>query len=105
MYRKYNSKKTELDGITFASRKEAARYAELKLLEKAGQISGLALQVPFELLPKTKDERGVKYVADFVYRQNGKTVAEDVKGCKTREYILKRKLFKLIYPEIEFRET
>ena len=44
-------------------------------------------------------------MADFRYEENGKLVVEDVKGVRTREYILKRKMFKYRYPEIEFRES
>lgn len=105
MYRKYSNRKTKLDGICFDSKKEAERYAELNLLQKSGAISNLRLQVPFELLPKTKDERSVKYIADFVYQTGEQTVVEDVKGYRTREYILKRKLFKYRYPDVTFREV
>ena len=76
----------------FDSKREANRYAELKLLERAGEISDLKLQVPFELIPKQPGERSVKYIADFVYLEGGKSVVEDVKGKKTRDYIIKRKL-------------
>lgn len=89
---KYNARKTTVDGITFDSKREANRYAELKLLERAGEISDLKLQVPFELIPKQPGERAVKYIADFVYTEDGQTVVEDTKGVKTPVYILKRKL-------------
>ena len=89
---KYRNRKTVYDGITFDSQREASRYAELKLLERAGEISDLKLQVPFELIPKQSGERAVKYIADFVYLEGGKSVVEDVKGKKTRDYIIKRKL-------------
>ena len=104
MKTKYRSKKTTLDGIQFDSKKEAQRYAELLLLQKGGIISDLKLQVKFEIIPKQKDERAAHYIADFVYQENGKTVAEDTKGYKTKEYILKRKLFKYNYPDINFKE-
>jgi len=105
---KYHSKKTIIDGIVFDSKAEAYRYMELKRLEKAGAIQDLRLQVPFELIPTqratdTIDSRGRKhrgrvieracvYKADFVYIENGRMVVEDVKGCKTPEYMIKRKL-------------
>lgn len=94
---KYGNRKTELDGRTFDSRKEATRYAELQLMQRAGLISDLQTQVPFEVVPSQKRngktvERPVKYVADFVYTENGETVVEDAKGMKTKEYIIKRKL-------------
>lgn len=99
---KYRNLKTEVDGEKFDSRKEARRYQELLILEKAGEISGLERQKPFVLVPALKDkktgkvlERAVIYKADFVYRdQSGRTVVEDVKSeiTKTPAYIIKRKL-------------
>ena len=94
---KYRSRKTEIDGIVFDSAKEARRYTELRLMQHVGQISGLELQKEFELIPaqytgKRCIERAVKYRADFVYIENGETVVEDVKGVRTKEYIIKRKL-------------
>ena len=110
---KYNAHKTVIDGIEFPSKHEANRYCELKLLERAGVISDLRLQVDFELIPnqyrmekrygkngkelKDKEvllERKVVYRADFVYTdKDGKTVVEDTKGFRTTEYVLKRKMF------------
>jgi len=107
---KFNAKKITLDGKTFDSKKEASRYSELKLLEKAGQISDLDTQVTFCLIPKQTDENGrvleraCTYKADFVYTENGKRVVEDVKGCKTKEYIIKRKLM-LFTHGIRIREV
>lgn len=97
---KYGNRKTELDGMIFDSRKEAARWCELKLMERAGLITDLFRQFPFTILPAQRNEKGkvierpVKYVADFVYtdKNTGKTVVEDAKGVRTKEYILKRKM-------------
>ena len=95
---KYRNRKTIVDGIEFDSMKEANRWAELKLLERAGKITFLERQVSFVLIPKqVRDgkvlERQVVYKADFAYKdENGEDVVEDVKGIKTKEYILKRKL-------------
>jgi len=89
---KYHNKKTVVDGITFDSKKEADRYVELSIMQKAGTIQGLKTQVPFELIPKQKGERACKYVADFTYTENGEQVVEDVKGKRTPEYVMKRKL-------------
>jgi hypothetical protein len=105
MYNKYNAKKTEVDGIIFASKAEANRYCELKLLHKVGKIHDLNWQVPYELVPKQKGERAVKYIADFVYFEDGKMIVEDCKGIKTPQYIIKRKLFKQLYPQYVFRES
>ena len=94
---KYGAKKVNVDGITFDSQKEARRYKDLSLLERAGRIQDLRLQVKYELIPAQRIdgkvvERACSYVADFVYTENGKTVVEDTKGFKTQEYIIKRKL-------------
>lgn len=100
---KYGNRKTEVDGLEFDSRKEAERWCELKLLERAGEIYDLQSQVPFILIPVQKDESGkllereIKYVADFTYRdcKTGRLTVEDVKSPITRknkEYIIKRKL-------------
>jgi hypothetical protein len=104
---KYGSRKVTVDGITFDSRKEAARYQELKLLERVEAIKNLQRQVEFELIPSQRingkvAERPCKYVADFVYLEdlNFKSpdgpiwnkVVEDTKGFKTKDYIIKRKL-------------
>lgn len=91
---KYHNRKTEIDGIVFDSKREAQRYAELQLLQRAGEIRDLSMQVEFELIPKQDGERACKYKADFVYHMadTGKMVVEDVKGKRTREYIIKRKL-------------
>ena len=96
---KYNSKKTVVDGQVFDSRKEAKRYQELALLENVGAIKNLSRQVKFVLIPSQRDEatgkvveRECSYKADFEYTEDGKTVVEDVKGFKTKEYIIKRKL-------------
>ena len=91
---KYHNRKVEIDGIKFDSTKEGERYLELKLLLKAGKIRDVQMQVEVELIPKQGGERACKYKADFVYHMadTGKMVVEDVKGKRTREYIIKRKL-------------
>lgn len=106
---KYNSKKTVVDGIAFDSKREARRYQELKALEKAGRITDLKLQVPYTLMSSTKDAngktiRGIKYIADFVYRENGQEVVEDCKGYRTEVYKIKKKLMLMIYG-ITIRES
>ena len=97
---KYNAKKTVVDGIQFDSAKEAKRYAKLRDMAEAGEIQGLCLQMPFELVPSFECDgvkyRGMKYVADFVYYRDGKVVVEDCKGFKTAEYKLKKKLMAYI---------
>ena len=106
-YSKYRNRKVEIDGIVFDSVKEGRRYQELKLLEKAGYVKDIKLQVPFVLLPSQKNnegkvaERKVSYVADFVYdeQRDGewRSVVEDVKGVRTEVYRLKRKLMLFIH--------
>jgi len=96
---KYQNQPTVLDGIRFDSKREANRYAELKILEKAKVISNLQLQVAFPIIPAQtgglRKELAASYVADFVYMENGKQIIEDTKGVKTKDYLLKRKLMKL----------
>lgn len=98
---KYGAKKTEENGITFDSKREANRYKQLKLLEQVGKIDNLELQVEFELQPayEIEGERKlpIKYVADFVYTEDGKMIVEDAKGLKTDVYKLKRKMFEYKY--------
>ena len=101
--RKYGNRKVIHDGIEFDSMKEANRYCELKLMQRAGVISDLQLQVPFELIPSQRIdgnvvERAVNYVADFTYNgPDGVQVVEDTKGYKTPEYIIKRKLMLYVH--------
>lgn len=106
---KYHAQKTIVDGIKFDSKKEAERYSELKLLEKAGKIQNLELQVEYELIPPFKSagrviERACKYRADFRYTENGETIVEDAKGLRTEAYKIKRKLLSWRYGII-IRET
>lgn len=109
---KYGNKKITVDGITFDSKKEARYYLLLREMEKKGEISGLRLQVPYELIPavykeetiqlKTKSktvtkciQRAIHYVADFVYTKDGNECVVDVKGghaTMTKEFLLKKKL-------------
>jgi hypothetical protein len=87
----------------YASKLEAARAAELQLLERAGTISELREQVRYILIPAQYDanrtllERACIYIADFTYRRDGRLVVEDTKGCKTPDYIIKRKLMLYVH--------
>lgn len=122
---KYGAKKTVVNGIEFDSKKEAKRYTELHLLETAGAISDLRMQVKFVLIPAQREpdsvgpkggikkgkliEREVDYIADFVYKtQTGETVVEDVKGYKGggayELFKIKRKLMLYIH-KIKVKEV
>ncbi len=109
MKSKYNNKKTIVNGIKFDSIKEGKRYSNLNLLLRGGLISDLELQPRFEIIPKHKfngiTQRKRSYVADFMYKQDGVTIVEDVKGFKTDVYKLKRALFLTQYPQYRFIET
>lgn len=99
---KYKNSKIKVGGEVFDSQREYNRYRELVLLERAGQVSDLKRQVKFELIPSQKvngkvAERACTYVADFVYTEGGKTVVEDTKGFRTKDYIIKRKLMLFIH--------
>lgn len=111
---KYKNKKAEcLSGHVHDSRKEARRCNELAMLERLGEISGLEIQKKYVLIPARKyknmpDERKCQYIADFVYISDGKLIVEDTKGYKTKDYIIKRKLFKDRYcrnGDIIFKEV
>lgn len=119
-YHKYNAKKVVLDGIRFDSTREAERWKELCLLQRAGKIHDLRRQVKYELIPEQREpdsfgprgglirgktiEKACCYYADFVYTEDGQTVVEDVKGMRTPEYVIKRKLLLWRYG-IRIRET
>lgn len=126
MTHKYHAKKTVYNGITFDSKGEARRYAELRMLERAGRIKDLRMQVPISLIPsiyfdkETQTyyfdfekpykkgivciQREKKYVADFVYIEDGVEIVEDFKGYRTDEYKHKKNMLKKLYG-IEIRET
>ena len=104
MKSKYHNKKVMIDGIKFDSKKEANRYQELKLMQRAGIIRDLQRQVKYVLIPSQKGddgrviERPCTYIADFVYvDENGKKVVEDTKGYRTSDYKIKRKLMLYIH--------
>lgn len=106
---KYHNIKTYLNGEKFDSRKEASRWKELCLMQRAGLITNLNRQVNYILIPSQYIdgkcvERSVSYVADFVYKQNGELIVEDTKGKKTPEYVIKRKLMLQVYG-IRIKET
>lgn len=126
-YRKYGNRKVVVEGIQFDSKKEARRYQELRLLERAGEIHDLQRQVKFVLIPTQREfngremyksgpkkgtfkpgriiEREVAYIADFVYFLPDNTrIVEDTKGVRTKEYIIKRKLLLWRYG-IKIREV
>lgn len=101
---KYRNKKTVVDGLTFDSAHEARVWQELRLLERAGQITDLKRQVrfPFEV-------NSVKigtFVADFTYMENGALVVVDAKSAPTAKlpvYVMKKKLMRALY-SIEVQE-
>ena len=108
---KYKNKKTTIDGLIFASKLEAKRYTELKLLEKQGIITNLKLQPSYDIIPSFKKNnktyRKSTYKADFSYYDNetNKEVVEDTKGFKTPVYMLKKKLFEYQYPNLTITEV
>jgi hypothetical protein len=106
---KYNAQKTVVDGITFDSQREADYYCELKLRVQAGELTGFDLQPEFLLQPgfkhNGKSYREIKYRADFrLYHKDGQIEIVDVKGHRTKEYQIKKKLLLKKYPEMWFTE-
>jgi hypothetical protein len=108
---KYGAVKTKVNGKVFDSKAESKRYVVLSMLEKLGEITNLRTQVPY-ILHSDKDIdrckeykiRPIKYLADFVYLQDGMEVVEDCKGHRTQIYIMKNKLMKIVHG-IEIKET
>lgn len=92
---KYRNIKTTIDGITFDSKTESIRYVHLKTLLKAGAISDLILQPKFKI--EVNGQKICTYIADFQYKENGKTIVEDSKGVRTPVYRLKAKLVKALH--------
>lgn len=95
---KYGNVVTERDGIKFHSAKEARRYGELKLLERAGEVYGLRLQPRFPL--EVNGKLICTYVGDFEYSPKDikdRPIVEDAKGFRTPEYKLKAKLFEALF--------
>lgn len=110
---KFGNQKITINGTESDSIREYSRLEELKLLQRAGAIRNLKTQVSFVLIPSQKgvhrNERPTKYIADFVYEQLQPTgdwqqVVEDSKGCRTKDYIIKRKLMLYIHG-ISIKET
>lgn len=112
-YSKYHAKKITVDGITFDSKHEAQRWAELKRMQERKLITELRRQVRFILIPTQRGpssgffKKGIHkgepkpgkvlesecvYIADFVYYNGSEMIVEDAKGMRTRDYVIKRKL-------------
>lgn len=103
---KHLNRKTVVDGISFASAKEAHRYSELRVLSRVGKVQGLTCQIGFPLI--VNGVTVAKYVCDFLYfDENGTKIVEDVKSDHTRKlpvYRLKAKMFAAQYG-FEIREV
>lgn len=100
---KYRAQRTTVDDIKFASKREARRYGELKLLAQAGVIQNLTCQPRFPL--RVNNQLICTYVGDFSYFENNARVIEDSKGYRTREYITKRKLLLALNTGLDHREV
>jgi len=106
---KYRAQPVFVDGIRFDSKREAKRWQELKLLERAGEISDLERQVSIDLLGRDgpiltdSGKRVRRYVADFRYFDHklGAHVIEDAKGFPTAEYKIKRAILAAMGVEIK----
>ena len=108
---KYKNKKVVYKDMKFDSKKEYLRYLVLEDMQRKGEISGLQLQVPFVLVPPFQlnniKYKGIRYIADFVYKKDGKLVVEDVKPSakfQTDVYKIKKKLMAYTH-KIEIKEV
>jgi len=106
---KYRNIPITVNGIKFDSKAEYKRFVELELLQKAGKIFDLQMQKDFELQPSFQDNQGekrrsIKYIADFVYKENGAIIVEDLKSKITAEdstYIIKKKMLLWLFKREE----
>ena len=108
---KYKNKKVVYKDMKFDSKKEYLRYLVLEDMQRKGEISGLQTQVPFVLVPpfelNGKKYKGIKYIADFVYKKDEQTIVEDVKpsaNFQTDVYKIKKKFMAYIH-KIEIKEV
>ena len=99
---KYRNVKVDLDGHKFDSKKEANRYAELKMLMRAREVTDLEVHPRYDLI--INGTKICSYIPDFRYKRAGALVIEDVKGVRTKEYLLKKKLMKALH-NVEVVET
>lgn len=107
---KFNAKKKVVDGIKFDSKAEADYYQQLKLRLRAGEIKGFGRQPKFEILPKFekhgKKYRPITYTADFeIHHLDGSVEIVEVKGMRTKDYMLRMKLFNFQYRDLKFTEV
>lgn len=105
---KYKNKKVVYKDMKFDSKKEYLRYLVLEDMQRKGEISEMKIQVPFVLVPpfelNGKKYKGIRYIADFVYKKDGKVIVEDTKGYRTDVYKIKKKLMAYIH-KIEIKEV
>jgi hypothetical protein len=98
---KYANQRVEIDGQAFDSKAEARYWGHLQIRLKAGEISNLRRQVPFELAPAVviggRKRPPLRYFADFVWEEGGREVVADVKGAVPEAYRIKRHLMKAVH--------
>ena len=108
---KYNARKTTVDGITFASKRESEYYMIYKSMLRHKEIRSLELQPRYEIIPAFrgndgKKERATYYTPDFrITYPDGRVCVVEVKGKASRDYSLRRKLFKRQNPDVMFMEV
>ena len=107
---KYHNRKTVIDDIEFDSQDEANYYCELKLRIRAGEIERFDLQPEFILqegyVCQGKKVQPITYRADFrIWYSDGRVEIVDVKGFKTKEYRIKKKMLLKRYPDMWFTEV
>lgn len=107
---KYRNRPCQIGNEKYRSQREAKRHQDLLLLEKAGRISSLRREVPFELARGVRFSSAkratppLRYVADFTYVKDGEYTVEDSKGMRTPLYKAKRHLMLAIHG-IEVKEV
>lgn len=99
-YNKYKNIRTEYKGRIYASKKEAEHAAELDLMKRAVNPAQRVIKViPQYRMPLKINKIKIGcYVADLLVTfADGHEEVQDVKGFRTREYKLKKKIVEAIY--------
>lgn len=106
---KYHAKRIDKYGRTWDSKKELKEYEQLLILQQAGEVKTIELQPKFELQPafryQGKAQRAITYKADFkVTYSDGRIEIIEVKGFKTRDYAMRKKMLLFLHPDVDFKE-
>lgn len=95
-YNKYGAKKTFYDGQKFDSKYECSVYQFLRKREQLGEISGLERQITVRFFNLPKKSEDIALRVDFKFIENGREIYAEAKGMETKDWLIKKKLWKLL---------